>query len=239
MYKSSRNEIKVQRNNTTRRVSNFENIRKGFGGGLLTAIDKNLKPVLISAGNDDVEMIVVQVAIGDNQIRIFNCYGPQEVSQAQRQAADQTHIVNQFWQELETEVIKANDDDCMILIEMDANAEVGKHVIVDDPNNVSENGKTMLELINRQNLKIFNASPKCSGVVTRHRETVDRVEESVIDYILGSEDLEDLLEEMIVDDKREHVLTKFATTKGTMKKVESDHNPLFANFSIKYKPTKI
>ena len=56
--------------------------------------------------------------------------------------------------------------------------------------------------------------------------------------ILGSEDLEDLLEEMIVDDKREHVLTKFATTKGAMKKVESDHNPLFANFSIKYKPKK-
>ena len=49
----------------------FENIRKGFGGGLLTAIDKDLKPVLISAGNDDVEMIVVQVAIGDKQIRIL------------------------------------------------------------------------------------------------------------------------------------------------------------------------
>ena len=33
----------------------FENLREGLGGGLLTAIDNSLNPVLISTGNEDFE----------------------------------------------------------------------------------------------------------------------------------------------------------------------------------------
>ena len=41
----------------------FEKIRTGFGGGLLTAVDKSLKPVLIQVENEDPEILVVQVKI--------------------------------------------------------------------------------------------------------------------------------------------------------------------------------
>ena len=37
----------------------FEKVRNGFGGGLLTAVDENLLPVLISTGNDDESEILV------------------------------------------------------------------------------------------------------------------------------------------------------------------------------------
>ena len=40
---------------------------------------------------------------------------------------------------------------------------------------------------------------------------------------------------MLVDERRIHLLTKFCTTKGIKTKVESDHNRMFAQFSIKYK----
>ena len=117
----------------------FEHIRSGFGGGLLTAVSQDISPVLVYTGNDEVEIMVVQGKIGEQKIRIFNCYGPQEICQAQRQPALQQDIINQFWVELEKEVIKAKDEGCLVLIEMDANAKVGKEVIERDNHETSEN----------------------------------------------------------------------------------------------------
>ena len=69
--------------------------------------------MLISNGSEDIELIIVQGKIGTHNIRIFNCYGPQEICQAQRPAAEQQLIVNQFWVELEKEVIKAKEEGCL------------------------------------------------------------------------------------------------------------------------------
>lgn len=57
----------------------FEKIRSGFGGGLLTAVDENLLPVLISTGKCETsEILVVQLKTENHNIRIINAYGPQE-----------------------------------------------------------------------------------------------------------------------------------------------------------------
>ena len=196
----------------------FENIREGLCGGLLTAVDKDICPVLISSGDEKFEAIIVQVKIGSSDLRIFNCYGPQELGQAQRSAAEQGEKINAFWQELEQEVIKAYDDGCLILIEMDANAKVGSKVIKNDPNAMSENGRLLLDLVDRQNLRILNSSSKCEGVITRQRTTVDRVEQSVIDYLITCEELFSYLQSMLIDENRKHVLTKFASVKGELKR---------------------
>ena len=58
----------------------FEKIRKdGNGGGLLTAANENLNPVLISTGKEeDSEILTIQVKVGRYDVRIINAYGPQE-----------------------------------------------------------------------------------------------------------------------------------------------------------------
>ena len=110
----------------------FEKIRNNKGGGgLLTTVDEDLNPVLVSDGKDEVEILVVEADLGDKKIRILNGYGPQEDEDIQN--------VLSFWQELETEVIKAKDEGCFILIEMDANAKVGNKIIKDDPHQMSTN----------------------------------------------------------------------------------------------------
>ena len=43
----------------------------------------------------------------------------------------------------EAEIMKAKDDNCMILIEMDANAKVGSDIIKNDPHSITNNGKIM------------------------------------------------------------------------------------------------
>jgi hypothetical protein len=82
---------------------------------------------------------------------------------------------------------------------------------------------------------------KCSGVITRRRTTEGRVEESVIDYVIISADLLDDIEELIIDEKQEHALTKITHSKNTVKKVTSDHNVILTKFSLnmaKIKPPK-
>ena len=53
----------------------FEHVRKsGGGGGLLTAVHKNLNPVSVS--NDcEEEVLVVQAEILDKKVRFINAYG--------------------------------------------------------------------------------------------------------------------------------------------------------------------
>ena len=139
---------------------NFEKIRSNkAGGGLLTSVLEDLNPVLISTAKDDLEILTVEADLGPEKVRIINGYGPQE--------DDDTHLVLSFWQEFEAQIIQAKDDNCHILIQMDANAKVGSQVIKGDPHKMLNNGKLMLDIIERQNLIITNGLDTCKGTITR------------------------------------------------------------------------
>ena len=43
-----------------------------------------------------------------------------------------------------------------MILELDCNAKVGKNVIKNDPNEMSENGKLLLDIIKRQNLELVS-----------------------------------------------------------------------------------
>ena len=45
--------------------------REGLGGGLLTAVKHELDPVLIYQSEETSEIMVVQVKVGNTNIRIF------------------------------------------------------------------------------------------------------------------------------------------------------------------------
>ena len=206
----------------------FEKIRtEGYGGGLLTAVDKSLEPVLIEAANEDTEILVVQVKIGGSYIRIINGYGPQEDDLSVKRF--------DFWQSIEQEIISAKNSQCMVLIQCDANAKLGKELISQDPHKISENGQLLKALIEREKLALLNSSNLCEGAITRNRMAGKNEEKSIIDYILVCENLSDYLEQMLIDEKRLFPLTKYATTKGVKKLVKSDHNILYAQFSLTYR----
>ena len=208
----------------------FEKIRKGGnGGGLLTAADENINPVLVSTGKDDeTEIITIQVEVGKYSIRIVNGYGPQE-----DEYGNGKDKIYKFWQELEEEILEAKDNNCLVVVQIDANAKIGKDKIRDDPNTVTANGKILLDICERQNLTILNTLDTCKGVITRERITVNSIEQSVIDYVIVCKDMENYLEKMQIDEDRTYVLTKYGK-----KTVRSDHNILFSKFSIQYKLKK-
>ena len=204
----------------------FEKIRPGLGGGLLTAIKETLNPVLISRISESAEILVVQCQVNEMKVRILNGYGPQ----------DDDHIITRqdFWMTLEQEVVAAKESNCAVLIQLDANAKVGNSIISLDPNNMSENGRLLLNILERENLHLLNSSPLCTGVITRQRITKQSVEKSVIDYMITCDRLFVYLEQMSIDEEQHFSLVKYASMKGRPKVVKSDHNLLFTKFSIQY-----
>jgi hypothetical protein len=85
---------------------------------------------------------------------------------------------------------------------------------------------------------VVNSSEKCKGSVTRRRVTTERTEESSIDLVITSSDMIEHLVSLEIDEERKHVITKLASKKGQMSKVESDHNVLISKFNLKWHTTK-
>jgi exonuclease III len=82
----------------------FEQNRKNRrGGGLLTAVDEDTNPVLISTSKEDNEILTIQADLGQEKLRIINAYGPQE--------DDGNQKVLGFWQDIEAEIMNAENND--------------------------------------------------------------------------------------------------------------------------------
>ena len=197
----------------------FQLNRIGFGGGLLTAVVDDLHPVLIDA-DDENEILVTQVRVAGKDIRIFNAYGPQEHN---------TDESLPFWNKLEQGIIRAKNENCFILIEMDANAKLDSQT-----QKISENGKFLLGLVTRQNLTVLNQLDICEGQITRQRVTKTHVEKATIDYIIACDNLIEYVDHVLVDEERLFTLTKYVTTRGKKEKILSDHNTLFTSFDLSY-----
>ena len=205
----------------------FEKIRKTRGGGgLLTVVHEDLEPVLVSEGNDDIEILVVEGVIGSEKLRIINGYGPQE--------DDDIKDILTFWQEFEAEIMKAKDNGCLIIAEMDANAKLGSTIIKKDPNEMSNNGRLLMDIIERQNLIVANCLEICKGTITRQRELEHKTEKSVIDYIVVCQELSKHLIEVSIDEDRVNVLERFVKKKSGNRIIPSDHNILFGKFEIAF-----
>ena len=182
---------------------------------------------MITNSKDDIEIITVQAEIGKKKIRIINGYGPQEDDDIEK-------VIN-FWQEFEVEVIKAKDENCFVIIQMDANAKVGNSIIKDDPHTRSSNGKIMMDVVERQHLVIANSLDICKGTITRQRIFEKKTEKSVIDYIIICEELLKYLIEISIDEERIHALSRYMKKKTGNKIIMSDHNVLTSRFSITFK----
>ena len=52
--------------------------------------------------------------------------------------------------------MKAKQDHCCIIIQMDANAKIGTEFIENDPHKISRNGEIFVNIVERNNLIIGN-----------------------------------------------------------------------------------
>ena len=205
----------------------FEVIRKKQSGGTLIGAHKALKPTLIAEFSEEFELVVVEISAGNKEIWIITGYGPQETWTEEQRLP--------FFNALEQQIIKAELEGKSIFIEMDSNSKLGPEMIPNDPHSQSQNGKLLSDIIERHGLKVANSiANKCIGLITRQRVTKDSTEKSIIDHVIISEDLEDDLNSIKIDEEGNNALTKIIKTKNGIKKQTSDHNTIITKFTIKW-----
>ena len=82
------------------------------GGGLALGCSKDLNPVWVREGNDEVEAISVDIFLKNMKIRCCGAYGPQENGTVEKKAA--------FWKYLDYEVWEASKAGAGFILQMDS-----------------------------------------------------------------------------------------------------------------------
>ena len=204
----------------------FESIRKHKkDGGTAVGVHKALDPVLIKKYDDEFEIIVVEVEIQSKKVRIITGYGPQETWPESERLP--------FFLALEEEILNSKLNGIPLIIQMDANSKLGPRIIKDDPHIQSPNGQILEGILERHNLVVVNSlNSKCKGKITRKRVTVNTLEQSIIDFLIVSEEVAVMLDSLLIDEDQNFALVGYVKSKQGVKKTISDHMPLITTLNI-------
>ena len=116
----------------------FQLIRKGGkeGEGLATGALKDLKPIIIREGDNDIEILSIEINVSGFKIRVINGYSPQ--------LSDTKDKKNNYWALMDREVTEAEELGHGLVIQIDGNLHAGPKVVKDDPVSQCRNGKIFL-----------------------------------------------------------------------------------------------
>ena len=223
------NKIKTE---STKGFTMYELLRQDSnGGGLCIGVHKDLQPVWVAQGDDEVECLVVEVWVEDFPIRIVTAYGPQ--------LGDSLERKRKFWDFLEKEVNNSVKAGAGFILQMDSNLHLGKDVIRNDVNEQNLNGRLFCEFLERNNhLTLINSLPICEGKITRMRKTTRGVEKSILDVFVTCDRILPYIRKMTIDEKRENTLTNFNAMKVIGRIVETDHNSCKLEMNLVFSPIK-
>ena len=196
-----------------------------IGGGVAVGIDKEIESTLVREGNDDVEVLVVEINLNVISIRVVVGYAPQENALVEKKDI--------FWKFIEEEVVKAEINQQGFILQMDGNLHGGPEIIKGDPNTQNRNGKLFQEFLERnKSLTVANNLDICEGLITRCRVLENRTERAVLDLLVVNEILLPFLSKMLIDEDRNHCLRNFSGLIKNKGVTETDHNLLIAEFQI-------
>ena len=223
------NQIKTE---TSKNFTLYELHRKNSnGGGLCIGVNKDLRSVWISQGDYEVEALTVEIWADDFPVRIVTAYGPQLCDSQDRK--------QNFWQFLEREVANADEAGAGFILQMDSNCHLGKNFIEKDVNEQNSNGKLFGQFLERNTqLTLINSLSLCEGLITRMRKTTRGLELSILDVFVTCNKILPYIKQMKIDEKREKTLSNFGAMKAVGRVIETDHNPLYLEVSLKFSPVK-
>ena len=100
----------------------FELNRTGkAGGGLAIRALNDTEPIWISEGDNEVEVLVVEISVSEMQIRCIAAYGPQEGATPEKK--------EKFWARISAEIEDAQANEKAIIFQMDGNLWGGPELI--------------------------------------------------------------------------------------------------------------
>ena len=156
----------------------FDKVRenKTGGGGIALGCIKDLHPVLVREGKDDIEAISIEIFLKKMKIRCVAAYGPQENEIIEKK--------NMFWEFLDEEVESAKNSGSGFVLQFDGNLWAGNEIIPKDQRIQNRNGKIFQNFLERNNLTVVNSLSLCEGAITRRRMKNGILEESILDFFV-------------------------------------------------------
>ena len=202
------------------------------GGGLAIGVSDDIKSTLVREGDDKREVLVIQIELGQRQVRIIVAYGPQENSSRDKK--------EEFWKFLEEESIKAELLGQCLIIQMDGNVHGGPDLVKNDPNFQNTNGKLFEQFLSRNsNLIVANNMNFCEGKITRIRNLKEKTEKAILDFIIINEKMLPFVKKMLIDENRNFCLRNYAQYKKNKRVIETDHNAIIAEFNLSIPKRKV
>ena len=204
----------------------FELLRQNRnGGGLAIGCAKDLNPVWVREGNDQVEALSVDIFLKNIKIRCCGAYGPQENDPVEKKA--------DFWKYLDFEVWEASKAGAGFILQFDGNLWAGNKLVPGDPRHQNKNGKLFEEFLQRNpNLTVVNSLQVCRGLITRSRMKDGTLEESVLDFFVVCSLVLPFLNQMVIDNSKQHILTNYKKAADMGKAVDSDHYTEYMDLNL-------
>ena len=211
----------------------YEKLRKKekAGGGLALGCHKDLNPCWVSEGNENVEVLSIDIFLKNIRIRCCAAYGPQEGDSLEKKEA--------FWNQLDKEVSEAEKNGSGFILQFDGNLWAGAKIVPGDPRPQNKNGYFLEQFLNRNpRLTIVNSLPECQGLITRSRFKNGILEESVLDFFIVCSSVLPFVTRMVIDDAKNHILTNYKAAKRTGKAVDSDHYTVYLDLELEISKDK-
>ena len=205
----------------------FESVRKSRdGGGLVLGCLRELEPVLVSKGDEEVEAMSVEISVKQMRIRCCVAYGCQENSLLDKKV--------KFWNFIEEEVTTSWNQGSGFILQFDGNLWAGPQIIPGDPRKQNTNGKLFQEFLARNpNLTVVNSLPQCKGLITRIRDKEGKMEKSVLDFFVVCSRILPYVTSMVIDEEKKYILTNYKTAKKGSKATDSDHFTEYLDVNLK------
>ena len=182
---------------------------KGGGVGILVKNDKKLI-VAPHYSHRDIEILWISIhRKSTSPVYIGTYYGKQETTCSMQKITDEMDLLSE-------ELLEKKQEGEVILC-MDANAKIG--LIRED---VSRNGKLILNVFDECEMVVINGTEKCNGKITRQNRK-NPEEKSAIDFVTATPEASEWITNMKIDEDGDLRMRN---------KAESDHNTILVDLQI-------
>ena len=178
--------------------------------------------------NNMIEAMTIQISVKEMKIRLVNAYAPQEYDENEKKI--------KFWRYLDEQVFAAQTDGSGLMVTMDGNAWLGHDFLKGDPHPQNKNGDLFKKFLDRNpEIRLMNLESFCEGLITRSRKVNDKMERSIIDFVLVCDKLYPFISKFVIDEKKQFALSCY-TAKKNIK--YSDHNSLITYMNFHFEKSK-
>ena len=195
-------------------------LKAGKEGILIAARKGTFTSIELIFESESKNIATAEIEYPEDTVRVVGAHGPQE--DASQEDKDD------FYNDLAGEVERCLAAKKRLIIAGDLNARLDPS----NPNEIKGNGKRLMEVVDKYELKVLNFGPKTEGKWTRI-QMKDGVEcKSQIDYIITDKSTHEKEITTLIDEEK--MFTPYRTKKENNKRsiVFSDHCTISSSFKI-------